>query len=168
MLSGQAFSQSHDGAATATCCSPPPPPTTVWTASGGGSFTAAGNWSGNIAPGATSAVLIGTANQSLSGAITTSGSLSVQSLLLVGQNDSLVVSGSLGVGTGPLEQGGGTIEVTGGSTLGVTVLSQIGGGALQLDSGAHLNVTGHANLGFANAGTLTGSKFGDPARAAAG
>ena len=132
----------------------------VWTTNGGGTFTTGSNWSGG-APGAASSVLIGTVNPNLTGTITTGGaSLSVQSLLLVGQNETLFVSGSLGVSSGPLDQGGGTIEVATGSTLGVTALSQLGGGALILDSGAHMNVAGRASLGFANGGTLLPSSAG--------
>jgi len=42
----------------------------------------------------------------------------------------------------------------------VTALSQIGGGALILDSGAQMNVAGRATLGFANGGTLLSSSLG--------
>jgi len=104
--------------------------------------------------------MIGTVNQGMTGAVTTSGSVQVQSLLLVGHNDSLVVSGSLLVGSGPLEQGGGVIEVTSSSALGVTEFSQLGGGFLQLDSGARLTATGRPDYGFANNGTLTTSTAG--------
>lgn len=126
----------------------------VWNSTGGGLFTAGTNWVGGQAPGPSSAVVIGL--NGLSGAVTTGGaSIAVQSLLFVGNTDTLVVSGSIGVGPAPLEQGGGTIEVTGGSTLGVSALSQIGGGMLRLDSGALMNVSGHVNYGYPNAGSIT-------------
>ncbi len=127
----------------------------VWNSGTGGVFTAGSNWVGGLAPGASSAVVIGVGSGGSSGAITTAGSIAVQSLMFVGNSDSLVVSGSLGVGPGPLDQGGGTIEVTGGSTLGVTALSQIGGGALLLDSGALMTVSGHPNFLYENKGSIT-------------
>ena len=129
-----------------------------WITNGGGNFGTGSNWSGGVAPGPTSAVVIGLPNNQLTGVITTSGAQSVKSLLMVGNSDTLAVGGSLG--SGALVQGGGTIEVTAGATLGAVFLQQIGGGALQLDSGSQLNLTGATNLGFANAGTLTGSSGG--------
>ncbi|MGC8476379.1 MAG: Hint domain-containing protein [Acetobacteraceae bacterium] len=132
-----------------------------WITNGGGSFGAGTNWSGGSPPGPSSAVVIGLPNNKFTGVITTSGSQSVRSLLIVGHSETLAVGGSLG--TGALVQGGGTIEVTGGATLGAVFLQQIGGGAVQLDSGSQLTLTGATNLGFANAGTLTGSNAGAPA-----
>ena len=132
-----------------------------WNNGTGGSFGTGTNWVGGSPPGTTAAVAIGLATPVI-GTITVGGSHSVQSLLLVGNSETLAVGGSLGV-TGALIQGGASIDVTSAATLDAAILQQIGGGYVQVGGGAEVTLAGVASLGFANAGTLTGSTSGNVA-----
>ncbi len=123
-------------------------------------------WSGDVAPGTTSAAIIGYSTAGADGTLTpfvlTTGSVAVDvnSLSEISIAATLQITSNTTVGGGaneyPIQQIAGEIEITNGYTLTATELKQSTPGAvLLIDAGGVLDLTGHSNLGFVNDGTLS-------------
>ena len=139
----------------------------VWNVASSGTWQQATDWSTGVVPGANDTAVIGvdptiSATATISPFVVTTGStaVSVGALIELNSNATLQITSATTVGLGTISYGvqqiAGEVEVTTGNTLTTTFLRQLGPSAdLQIDTGAVLDLTGHADLGFANNGTLT-------------
>ncbi|MDE2580414.1 MAG: Hint domain-containing protein, partial [Rhodospirillales bacterium] len=127
----------------------------VWSSTTGGSWGTASNWAGGVAPSAGAAVQIVGGHGGSQTITTGSTAYSLASLLLAGGGTTLQVSDSLTIGPNLLAQGGGLVDVANGGSLTVSALSQVGSSStLLIEAGGTMTATGHANQGYANAGTI--------------